>query len=163
MTTALYPGSFDPFHRGHLAITEHAARSFDEVVVAVLGNPQKPSGLFPVPERADFVTASVSHLTNVRCVTFGGLTVDLAEREGAEVIIRAAHKDQRPERSMAHANWTLSGITTFFAAPEMATATISSTMIRTLVARGETAAAVALVPPPVAAALRARAPRGNIT
>lgn len=156
MTTALYPGSFDPFHLGHLGTTQQAARSFDEVVVAVLGNPQKQSGLFPVPERVDLVTASVVHLANVRCVAFDGLTIDLAPQEDAAVIIRAAHKDLRTERSMANANEMMSGIRTFFTAPEMATATISSTMVRTLMAQGETAAAAALVPPPVAAALRAQ-------
>jgi pantetheine-phosphate adenylyltransferase len=156
VTTALYPGSFDPFHLGHLGTTQQAARSFDEVVVAVLGNPQKQSGLFPVPERVDLVTASVAHLANVRCVAFDGLTIDLAKREDAAVIVRAAHKDLRAERSMANANEMLSGIRTFFTAPEMATATISSTMVRILMAQGETAAAAALVPPPVAVALRAQ-------
>jgi pantetheine-phosphate adenylyltransferase len=153
MLTALYPGSFDPFHLGHLEITEQAARSFDEVVVAVLGNPQKPSGMFAIPERLNLVSASVAHLANVRCVAFSGLTVELAKTEDAAVIVRAAHQDLRVERLMADANERMTGIATLFAAPEPTTATISSTMIRSLIACGKTAAAAALVPPAVATAL----------
>ena len=51
MSKVLYPGSFDPFHNGHLEIIETAARLFDEVVVAAMRNPQKGEPLFSLEER----------------------------------------------------------------------------------------------------------------
>jgi pantetheine-phosphate adenylyltransferase len=157
VTTALYAGSFDPIHLGHLAVIEQSARSFDHVVVAVLANPQKPSGLLTAPERVVLVEASTTHLPNVRCVHFFGLTVDLARREGADVLVRSAHKDVNDERSMAAMNEMLSGIRTFFAAPAPATAAVSSSMVRRLIAAGRVDLATHLVPPAVADALSAKA------
>ena len=67
MATALVPGSFDPIHVGHLKIIESTAQIFDQVVVAVVGNPQKSaSGLFDLAEREALVEASVRHLDNVK-------------------------------------------------------------------------------------------------
>ena len=53
MTTVLYPGSFDPFHLGHLDVIEQSVALFGEVVVGVMHNPTKPSGMFTLDERVD--------------------------------------------------------------------------------------------------------------
>jgi pantetheine-phosphate adenylyltransferase len=158
VTTALYPGSFDPLHLGHLAVVEQAARSFDHVVVAVLGNPQKRSGMFPIPERIRLAEAATAHLSNVRCVGHHGLTVDVARAEHADVLVRSAHKDAAQEWSMAAMNETMSGIPTFFATPDSTTRAISASLVRLLVTSGKYEAARQLVPDAVRRAIEERLP-----
>ena len=143
---ALYPGSFDPFQLGHLAVVEEAAHTFDEVIVAVIGNPEKPSGLLPIPERIHLARMATGHLDNVRSLGYHGLTVDLVRAEGVEVLIRCAHKDSGDERSMAAMNEAAAGVATFFATPDPGVRIISSSLIRGLVTSGETQAAMQLVP-----------------
>lgn len=84
---ALYPGSFDPVHNGHMHLIRRAARLFDRVVVAVASNPDK-NPLFSVPERVELLREALRDAANVEVITFGGLTVDNAKRLGAGVIIR---------------------------------------------------------------------------
>ena len=55
--TALYPGSFDPFHNGHLDVVEQSVELFGSVVIAVMHNPQKPSGLIDLDRRVELVRA----------------------------------------------------------------------------------------------------------
>ena len=65
MKTALFPGSFDPFHNGHLEIVEIASKLFDHVVVAPMRNTQKGQPLFTLEERIQMIADSVAHLPNV--------------------------------------------------------------------------------------------------
>ena len=58
MSTVLYPGSFDPFHLGHLDVVEQATALFGEVVVAVMHNPDKPSGVLSTDQRVSLIAAS---------------------------------------------------------------------------------------------------------
>ena len=162
MTTALYAGSFDPLHLGHLAVVEHAARAFDEVILAVLGNPEKASGMFAIPERIRIAELATAHLRNVRCLGYDGLTIDLARAEHAEVLVRSAHKDAGHERSMAAMNETMSSISTFFVTPDPTTFNISSSVVRALITHGKFDAALQLVPEPARTAIRERRlPRNN--
>ena len=62
MTVALIPGSFDPFHNGHLEVVERAGRLFDDVVVATLRNPQKAEPLFSLAEREEMLKEALAHL-----------------------------------------------------------------------------------------------------
>ena len=153
MPSALYPGSFDPFHLGHLSVVEQAAAIFDEVVVAVLGNSRKQSGLLPIPDRVRLARHATAHLSNVRCVSSSALTVDLARIEDVEFLVRSGHKEAGHEGTMAVMNQRLSGIRTVFAAPEARTRAISSSLVRDLIARGNIHAAIELVPPQVGRAL----------
>jgi pantetheine-phosphate adenylyltransferase len=86
---AVYPGSFDPVHRGHIDIARRAARLVDELVVAVYSTPSK-SLLFTTEERVALWHDAVAEagLANVRVEPFEGLIVDFARRVGAQATVR---------------------------------------------------------------------------
>jgi pantetheine-phosphate adenylyltransferase len=153
VAVALYAGSFDPIHLGHLGVIEQVARAYDEVVVAVVANPQKPAGMFRPQERVQLVKEATAHLLRVRSVHFYGLTVDLAHSEGATVLVRAAHKEQRHELTMAVTNRLIGDIPTVFVHTDPRTRGISSSYVRQLVGAGKLNAAQQLVPTCVAQAL----------
>lgn len=87
MTTAVYPGSFDPVHLGHLDVIERAARVFDAVIVAVARNSEK-SALFTVEERLQMLRDATGHLRGVSVESFDGLTVAYAVGKGARVLVK---------------------------------------------------------------------------
>ena len=87
MTLALYPGTFDPVHNGHIDVATRAGRLFDEVVLAVYDAPPKKL-LFSTDERLDMARRAVAHLPNVTVTSYVGLTVVCARQLGAQVIIR---------------------------------------------------------------------------
>jgi nitrilase len=147
MATVVFPGSFDPFHLGHLAVVEWAAATYDEVVVAVLANPEKPVGMFAPDVRVQLASRSTAHLHNVRCMAFSGLTGTLARDEAASAIIRSAHKEADLERTLAVLNKFMShGVPTVFAPADPATEAVSSTLLRRLLRSGDGDAASQLVP-----------------
>ena len=74
MSTAIYPGTFDPITNGHLDILKRASQLFDKVIVVVSNNPHK-NPLFSLEERRDFVHETVKDLDNVEVDVFDGLLV----------------------------------------------------------------------------------------
>jgi pantetheine-phosphate adenylyltransferase len=86
--TALFPGTFDPFHNGHLEVIETASQLFDQVVVAPMRNPQKEAPLFTSEERLAMIGESVAHLPNVALHPFSSLVVDLARELRVDVIVK---------------------------------------------------------------------------
>jgi pantetheine-phosphate adenylyltransferase len=87
MVRAVYPGSFDPIHNGHIDITKRAARIFDEVIVGVYDLPKKRL-LFSVDERAALAQQALAGIVNVKVAKFSGFTVDYAREAGALVLVR---------------------------------------------------------------------------
>ncbi|MDO9085912.1 MAG: pantetheine-phosphate adenylyltransferase [Anaerolineaceae bacterium] len=105
MVRALFPGTFDPIHNGHIDIATRAAKIFDEVVVAVYDRPLK-NLLFPPEERLLLTKATLSHIENIKVVGYSGLTVAFAQKIGAKVIVRGLRviSDFEHEFRMALAN-----------------------------------------------------------
>lgn len=105
MTTAVYPGSFDPITLGHVDIVTRASQMFDTVVMAVVKNPGKQPNI-SLTERVELVQKSVEHLKNVEVQVFEGLTVNLAKAHKAKIIIRGlrAVSDFEYEFSMSQMN-----------------------------------------------------------
>ena len=101
--TALYPGSFDPFHNGHLDVVEQSVELFGAVVIAVMHNPQKPSGLIDLGRRVELVQACVSHLPTVRVAAHPGLAVDAARAEKVNFIVKGLRT--HPEISRLSSKW----------------------------------------------------------
>jgi pantetheine-phosphate adenylyltransferase len=87
MTTALYPGTFDPITNGHLDIAKRAARLFDKVVIGVYDTPSK-NLLFTTEERVELVKQAIDDLPNIEVRCFSCLTVDFAKEIGAQTIVR---------------------------------------------------------------------------
>lgn len=88
MTRALYPGTFDPIHNGHIDIATRASTIFDEVLLAIYDAPPKKTLLFNTAERLALATEALAHLPNVRLTTYTGLTVSCARQHNAQVIVR---------------------------------------------------------------------------
>src|SRR5208282_1439623 len=87
---AVYPGTFDPIHYGHLDVIRRSVGIFDEVIVAIAYNPHKDSALFSPEERVDMIQETIRDLEpRARVDKFSGLSVDYAERIGARVLIRS--------------------------------------------------------------------------
>jgi pantetheine-phosphate adenylyltransferase len=130
--TALCPGSFDPVTLGHLDIIERSSRHFDEVIVAVIRNPQKTQSLFSLEERQQMLKEATQHLSNIRIEFFKGLLVDFARDHGVDAIVKGlrAVSDFDQELQMAQMNQRLSGIDTFFLSTSPQHSFLSSSLVR---------------------------------
>jgi pantetheine-phosphate adenylyltransferase len=146
---AVYPGMFDPVHNGHLDLIERSLRIFDDVIVAVVGNPSK-SQLFTVAERMEMIDEATTGAQNFRIVSFDGLTIDLVARERADCIVRGirAVSDFEYEFQMALMNRKLRGtVETVFMMPHERYTYISSRLIKEVASYGS--AVTGMVPPGV--------------
>ena len=97
MTTAIYPGSFDPITNGHIDIATRAARLFDKIIIAIFETPSK--GLtFSIEERVDLARRAVANLSNIEVQSYSGLTVDFAKQVKAMVMVRGLRMSADFER-----------------------------------------------------------------
>ncbi|MQF68816.1 pantetheine-phosphate adenylyltransferase [SAR202 cluster bacterium AD-804-J14_MRT_500m] len=105
MTTAVYPGTFDPVTLGHVDIVTRAAAIFGKLYVCIYSNPVK-NQLFTVEERVELLEKSLSTLKNVEVDTFDSLVVDYARQKGAKVMVRGLRSgsDFEYEYEMAFMN-----------------------------------------------------------
>jgi pantetheine-phosphate adenylyltransferase len=156
MATVLIPGSFDPLHLGHVDIVDQAVELFGDVVVGVLVNFDKPSGMFTPDERVQLAEASLTGRPTVSVKSFGGLAVQAAADVGADFIVKGLRtpNDFDIEQQMAHMNHSVTGIRTVFVPCRADFGFVSSRFIREIAANGESVAH--LVASPVAAALADR-------
>src|SRR5215469_8703908 len=154
--TAIYPGSFDPIHFGHIDVIRRSIAIFDEVIVAIAYNPHKDSALFTADERVEMIRESIRDLEpRARVDKFSGLSVDYAERIGAKVIIRSlrAVTDFEYELGMTHMNkYMKPNVETIFLFANPALFFSASHLIKEVAAYGQKLPA--LVPPPVMQRLR---------
>jgi len=160
MKTALFPGSFDPFHNGHLEVVEVASRLFDHLVIAPGPNREKVQALFDIEQRRSMIAASVSHLPNVEVAATGTpvLVVDAALAVGADVIVKSLRvaSDAESELQQAQINKTVSGIETLFVPCSSAYSFIASKWIRDFASYGGADRVGSMVPQPVFAAIKER-------
>lgn len=154
MSAVLYPGSFDPFHLGHLDVVDQATKLFGEVVIGVMHNPEKSSTSFSVEQRIAMIESSVSHLSSVTVRSFAGLAVDAAISCQALCIVKGLRtmSDFEVEQQMAQTNFTVSGVRTVYVPCSPAFGFISSRFIREIAHYGGDTSA--MVPSEVATVLR---------
>jgi pantetheine-phosphate adenylyltransferase len=130
--TAIYPGSFDPPTNGHLDLIARGSKIFDELVVAILRNPDKDP-LFSLGERRRMLEALTAEFHNVRVDTFDGLTVDYAAKMKASAVLRGirALSDYEYELQMALMNRKLQpNLETVFMMPAEQYSYLSSRLVR---------------------------------
>ncbi len=139
MTTAIYPGSFDPLTFGHVDIIERSTRLFDKVIVAILTNPQK-AALFTIKERTELMHDILEpRFPNVEIDVFEGLLVDYAKQKKAQVIVRGirAISDYEYEFQMALMNRRLAPeIETVFMTPAEHYSYLSSRLVKEIAELG---------------------------
>ena len=134
---AVYAGSFSPPTLGHLDVIRRAAGIFDELVVAVLSQ-QAKQYLFTPQQRLEMLRQITTEFKNVRVIADAGLLVDVAHREGADVIVRGLRNssDLLFEMQMAEANRQIGKIETVFISCLPEYSMISSTIVRDCASHG---------------------------
>lgn len=137
MRIALFPGSFDPFTRGHQAIVERALPMFDKLVIAIGVNRAK-KGWMPVEERLERLRELYVNEPRVEVVAYETLTMNLAVQYGAKYILRGVRSvtDFEYERTIADANRRIAGLETIFLISDAETSHISSSLVRELASFG---------------------------
>jgi pantetheine-phosphate adenylyltransferase len=156
MATVLIPGSFDPIHLGHVDVVDQSVELFGSVVVGVLYNYDKPSGMFTPDERVALAAASLADRPSVSVRAFTGLAVQAAAECGADFIVKGLRTpaDFDIEQQMAHMNHAASGVRTVFLPCRASMGFVSSRFIREIAANGGDIGH--LVPDPVGRALADR-------
>jgi pantetheine-phosphate adenylyltransferase len=139
MPVALYPGSFDPIHNGHIDIAARAARLFDRIVVAVYDSPSSKRLLFTTEQRVDLARQALQHLPTVQVIPYRGLTVDIAQQVGAGALVRGlrATSDYEYEAQLALTNKALApDIDTVMLITSLQYAYLSASILKEVAALG---------------------------
>lgn len=135
---ALFPGTFDPFTIGHKSLVERGLTCVDEIVIAI-GINEKKKTYYTLEQRIEAISRLYAEEPRVRVISYSGLTVDVAQREKAQFILRGIRSvvDFEYEKSIADVNRQLTGIETLLLFTEPAYAHISSSVVRELLHFGK--------------------------
>ncbi|MGB3618671.1 MAG: pantetheine-phosphate adenylyltransferase [Catalinimonas sp.] len=136
---AIFPGSFDPFTRGHEDVVRRGLAVFDEVIVGVGVNSNKQR-YFPLETILSRIESTFGDTPGVRVVSYRGLTAEFARREGALFLLRGLRNttDFEYENAIAQANrHVFGGLETVFLITTPGLATISSSIVRDLHRHGQ--------------------------
>ncbi len=139
---AIYPGSFDPFTKGHLNIIERSVQVFDTIIVAVAHNTSKKT-TFSLEERVELISEVFQGREEIRVDSFEGLLVEYAKKIGTNIVLRGMRtvSDFEYELQMALANKTLnSELETVFMVTDSAYSHIRSSIIKEIIRLGGSAA-----------------------
>lgn len=133
MKTAIFPGSFDPYTKGHDSIARRGLQLFDRIIIGV-GINEKKKGIMAVEKRIQALKNLYRNEPRISVEAYSDLTVDFAKRKQADFILRGvrSHKDFEYELAIADVNKRLSGIETVILFTEPDLACISSTIVREL-------------------------------
>lgn len=137
MTAAMYPGTFDPITLGHEELVRRISSLFDEVIVAIASSPRKDL-MFSIDERIHLAKEVLSDLQNVNVIAYEGLTVDFAQKNDIQVVVRGLRSalDFDYELRLADMNRSLSEeIETIFLTPNKY-AFVSSSLVREIASMG---------------------------
>ena len=131
MKRGVFPGSFDPFTKGHEVVVRKSLELFDEVIIGV-GVNSKKTYLFDLEKRMEHIRSLFKDESKVRVQQFQKLTVNFCKDIDANFIIRGLRdsKDFQYEKSIAHMNKEISGIETVFFLTEQKYSAINSSIIR---------------------------------
>ena len=136
----IFPGSFDPFTKGHASVVRRALEFADEIVIAVGYNGLKRnSGMFSVEERVKMISEFYAEEPRISVIAYTCLTTDIANELGCSHILRGVRTviDFEYERNLADVNRHLTGIETILLFNEPAMAHITSTTVRELLTFGK--------------------------
>ncbi len=127
----LFPGSFDPFTKGHEVVVSKALTLFDEVIIAI-GVNSKKTYLFDLEKRVKHIESLMVNYPNVRVMTYQKLTVEFCKEVGANFIVRGLRdsKDFEYEKSIAHMNAEISEIETVFLLTAQKFGAINASIVR---------------------------------
>ncbi len=135
----IFPGSFDPFTKGHASVVRRALEFADSIVIAVGHNGHKRCGMFPIDERVRMISEYYRSEPRISVMAYSNLTTDFAREVHCTHILRGVRTvvDFEYERALADVNRHLTGIETILLFNEPAMAHITSSTVRELLSFGK--------------------------